>query len=273
LEKEMSIDAVRESISDGRLLVARLSMLGPFERPHKWEVDSEIRKALARLAGLTPVAITTSKPVAEARDTVGLDDVHIVGLSGGEIWPAGALLPEIDARIQASVFEIRKLIEEFRPRLQEAGADVEPHGVLHFSDRSGRADPDAREAVELVRMEAERRGLHVSHDDVAHTFKIRPADRETAAERLLATFQPDRVTFLGFDEWDVVLSDALKEAHETGRLTRLCIVGALYNGHSMPMQGRADCYVTDIEGVGTLIAQLATALTPRQYRISGSHLV
>ena len=263
----MSSKPLTDAISDGRLLIVRLSMLGPFPtRLETWQVDPDMLHNVARLARVIPVVISTSRPVAEARERLGLDGVHIVGLSGGEFWAAHALLPDIDAGIDASVSDIKALIDQHMAKLVEAGAQVERHGVLHFRDSSGREDPRAREAVEEVTEEAKRLGLHVSEDEVAFTHKIRPAETGVLARRVLDMLNPDRVTCFGFDEADVVTFQVLKSELEGGKLRRLCTVGALYEGHSTPIKGHAHEYVSDLEGVADLLARLATALTPRDYR-------
>ena len=63
----MSSKPLTDAISDGRLLIVRLSMLGPFPtRLETWQVNPDMLHNVARLARVIPVVIGTSRPVAEA---------------------------------------------------------------------------------------------------------------------------------------------------------------------------------------------------------------
>jgi hypothetical protein len=254
-------DALARAIVDARLFIVRLSMLAPFASPSAWQVDPVARDHLHRLARLMPVAVITSRPVHEARDQLKqLSNLHYVGLSGAEVWPARQLLPEPDTRLVGTANEIRELIAEHKRELEDAGARLEPHGVIHIGDGTGRENPRAREVADRVRDEAERRSFFVSQDLL--TYKIRPAEMGTAILKTLEVTRADRVTYLGYDESDVAAFHVLRDERDQGRLSEVCKVGARYAGHACPVEGHADVYVSGFHGVRELIAQLATALTP-----------
>jgi len=158
--------AIRDRCA-GRELVLFLDYDGTLtpivSRPRDATLSPEMRRVLARLAALAPVAVVSGRDRADVAERVGLGELYYAGSHGFDLSGPGGLREEHPGGV-AAVPEFDRAEEELRRRLAEVpGAEVERKRfslAVHY-----RNTPEARvgevvSAVDSVhrRLDGLRRG-------------------------------------------------------------------------------------------------------------------
>ena len=184
-----------------------------FDDPRDTVLESNIRDLLAVLSEkLDLVAVVSGRGVGFLRGVVGLGGVTYVGNHGLEVWGAGRLESEVNAKVDRGLLgEVQRGVEGLGIR----GLYVEDKGMSVAVHYRNAPDPtEARDAVlNMMRSFVETRGLAIKEGKmVVEVGPTAEVNKGTAVGRLVREFGLTGAIVLGDDVTDCDAFDAVHDA-------------------------------------------------------------
>ncbi len=231
------------------------------ERPGDAAVPAVTRVTLAALAErYALVGCITGRRAAEAREMVGLDNLHYVGIHGFERLEPGDTEPILHPRLREVADDARSFLADFGiERCEAAGLRIEDKGPVQALHWRGADDEDAaKTAAEAVGAEARGAGLvpHLGRKVV----ELRPPvkiTKGTALRRLVEENGIARCLYAGDDHTDLDAFAALGELTRRGTLRHAVRVGVAAPESPSDISEMADIVVSSPQELLPVLQQLA----------------
>jgi len=213
------------------------------------------RAQLSRLAGrLALVAAVSGRPVAEAKEMVGIDDMVYIGNHGLERWRDG--VTEYAGGVEAYRAQLASLRDELAGSLSLAGLQIEDKGVslsIHYRNCPDRQR--ARESI-LNRIGASNTAKPFYIVEGKMVVELRPpveADKGSAVKGLIRDYGLCGGLYLGDDASDI---DAFRVMHGEG----FAAVAVLGEESRDEVAREADCTLNGVSDVARFLEWLAGAV-------------
>lgn len=225
-------------------------------------IPEETRGVLRALtvSGYSEVAVVTGRNALDARGMIGVPEILVMGLHGGELLRAGETVPILDPRLEpwtprtqelmARLADLSELWARFDIRLENKGA----FGALHW--RGSRREDDADAVAKLAELVGQANGFETRHAML--TLEFIPAvevNKNTAMRWLVRQTKARLGLFAGDGPTDVAGFQALDELKATGELDYILKIGVNPPGGEAPRQVRENADVM-VEGTEQMLEVL-----------------
>ena len=212
---------------------------------------------LARRFGL--VACVSGRRALEAREIVGVAELHYVGNHGFESAGPRDETARVDPRIDDQAEAARDFVAGIESSvLGEAGLRREDKGPIQSLHWRGASDEEqARAAAEELSHRAEEEGLEARWGrKVLELRPLAPIDKGSAIELLLAENRLARALYGGDDITDLDAFAALRRMRSEGALEHAVSVGVASAEEPAELRQRSDLVVEGTEGFLELLGLL-----------------
>lgn len=257
-----SIAPLRASPTISALLLDLDGTLAPIvERPADARLLDGARSQLLVLRQrYALVGFVSGRALPELTAIVGLDGCAYSGNHGMEILAEDGRV-ERPAEVAAQRERVRAFAADLAAdrALAERGVWLEDKDVsLSLHHRTATDQAAAREALERVRREAERRGLRARWGrKVLEVLPAVEATKGTAVRALLVGRGLRRACYVGDDRTDVDAWSALRELRAAGALDHTACIVAASSETAPAVRDAADAAVPGPPGVLALLRHLA----------------
>lgn len=236
------------------------------DRSEDARIPVETRGVLRALtvAGYREVAVVTGRNALDARGMIGVPEILVMGLHGGELLRAGETVPILDPRLEewiprtqelmAGLAELSELWARFDIRLENKG----PFGALHW--RGSHREDDADAVAKLAELVGQAKGFKTRHAML--TLEFIPAvevNKKTAMRWLVLQTGARLGLFAGDGLTDVAGFQALDELKAAGTLDYILKIGVNPPGGEAPAEvsENADVMVEGTEQMLEVLKMLA----------------